>query len=73
MLGDDALTRAFASRFDLAEAAARVFPGAALEADGFDLAGPAGAEMHALYQATQYYGEALDRFYAMSPTLWASP
>ncbi|MCA9545606.1 MAG: hypothetical protein KC613_14475, partial [Myxococcales bacterium] len=70
MLGDEALTRAFASRFDLAGQNAAAFPGAALEAGGFDLAGQAGFEMYSLYQAAQLYQEALDRFYSLSPVVW---
>ena len=72
MMGDEAYTRAFASRFDLAGVRARAFEGSLFEYGGFDLAGVAGHEMHSLYLAAQYYQEALDRFYALSPTLWRS-
>lgn len=72
MLGDDAYTRAFASRFDLAGSRMRSFEGSKLEPGGIDLAGGAGAEMYSLYQAAQYYGLVLDRFYAMSPFVWRS-
>ncbi|MCA9543923.1 MAG: hypothetical protein KC613_06015, partial [Myxococcales bacterium] len=72
MQGDEALTRAFASRFDLAGLNAAAFPGAQLEASGFDLAGQAGYELRSLYQAAQTYQLALDRFYALSPTIWAA-
>jgi len=72
MMGDEAYTRAFASRFDLAAVRARAFEGSLFEYGGFDLAGVAGHELHSLYLAAQYYQEALDRFYALSPTLWRS-
>lgn len=72
MLGDEAYTRAFASRFDLAGSRELSFPGALFEPGGINLAGAAGNEMYNLYQATQYYGSALDRFYAMGPALGAS-
>ena len=72
MLGDESLTRSFASRFDLAAQNAAVFPGADLEPGGLNLSGQTGFEMYRLYQAAQYYQEALDRFYALSPTIWAT-
>lgn len=72
LLGDEALTRAFASRFDLAESNVLAFAGEQFEPGGVPLSGAAGYEMYLLYQATQYYGMALDRFYTLGPTLWRS-
>ncbi len=72
MLGDEAYTAAFASRFDLAGIHGGAFLGSQFEVGGFDLAGPAGFEMLSLYQATQAYQLVLDRFYRNSPTLWRS-
>ncbi len=73
MLGDDAYTAAFASRFDLAGSALRSFPGTALEGpDGINLSGGAGFEMVTLYQSTQYYQLALERFYRLAPLIWQS-
>lgn len=72
MLGDDAYTKAFQSRFDLASSALVSFEGSKLEPNGIDLAGVAGYEMYTLYQAAQYYQSALDRFYELSPWIWKS-
>lgn len=72
MMGDESYTRAFASRFDLAEQQQRSFAGALFEEDGINLSGVAGFEMYSLYQAAQYYQTVLDRFYAMSPLIWQS-
>ncbi len=72
MLGDDAYTRAFASRFDLAGSARRAFEGSRFEVGGIDLTGAAGYEMYTLHQATQYYGLVLDRFFSNSVRLWDS-
>lgn len=73
MLGDEAYTASFASRFDLAATRQVSFPGSAFEGPtGIDLSGVAGFEMFSLYQAVQYYQEALDRFYEMSPLVWRS-
>ncbi|MFH1808561.1 MAG: EB domain-containing protein [Pseudomonadota bacterium] len=72
MMGDESYTQSFASRFDLAGTNASSFQGAAFEAGGINLSGPAGFEMYSLYQAAQYYQEALDRFYSMSPLIWRS-
>ena len=72
MLGDESFTEAFASRYDLAGAATTSFEGALFEQDGINLSGVAGYEMYSLYQATQYYQMALDRFYSQSPLLWDS-
>jgi hypothetical protein len=71
MKGDDALTRALGSRFDLAGASVALFEGDLFEPDGVRLSGGAGFEMNLLYQALQYYGLVLDRFNRLSPTLWA--
>ncbi len=73
MLGNDAATKAHAGRFDLAGTQMMPFEGSLFEHDGIDLSGGAGAEMYLLYQAVQYYQEALDRFFAMVPMLWKSP
>jgi len=72
MLGDDAYTQAFQSRFDLANSALVSFEGSKFEPNGIDLSGVAGYEMYTLYQASQYYQTALDRFYELSPFIWRS-
>ncbi|MHC4836861.1 MAG: variable surface family protein [Planctomycetota bacterium] len=72
MLGDEALTNAYASRFDLAGQRIAAFRGSLFEPDGLDLSGPAGFEMFSLYQAVQSYQMALDRLYAQAGTLAAS-
>ncbi|WP_428268298.1 hypothetical protein [Haliangium sp.] len=69
MLGDEALTRAFASRFDLAAIGGGSFQGALFEPNGINLSGVAGFEMQKLYQAAQYYQMVLDRLYAMGPDM----
>ncbi len=66
MLGDESYTKAFASRFDLADSSIKSFEGALFEPDGIDLSGAAGYEMYNLYQATEYYQKVLDRFYRYS-------
>jgi hypothetical protein len=72
MLGDEALTRAFASRFDLAGTNLSSFEGTLFEPGGIDLSGGAGFELYTLYQSVQYYQLALDRFYKLSPLIWNS-
>lgn len=72
MLGDEAFTSAFKSRFDLARQNLAAFAGSLFEPGGIDLEGGAGFEMYRLYQAIQYYQFALDRFYGLSPRLWQS-
>ncbi len=72
MFGDDAYTAAFASRFDLANSRTQSFEGTLFEKDGLNLSGVAGLEMFSLYQAAQYYQEAIDRFYGVSSLLWKS-
>jgi hypothetical protein len=67
MLGDDAYTAAFESRFDLADSARAAFEGSKFEPNGIDLAGGAGYEMYTLYLAAQYYQMVLDRFYSQFP------
>ncbi len=69
MQGDEALTSAYASRFDLAAAGGASFLGSAFEKNGIDLTGVAGAEMYNLYAATQYYQLVLDRLYMFGPNL----
>lgn len=70
MLGDDAYTASFASRFDLAQTRILGFEGSKFEAGGIDLSGVAGHEMYKLYQASQYYELVLDRFFSESEWLW---
>ncbi|MBL8919179.1 MAG: hypothetical protein JNJ54_09990 [Myxococcaceae bacterium] len=72
MLGDESLTAAYASRFDLAAAGGATFRGSLFEPSGIDLSGVAGAEMANLYQAVQYYQLALDRMYRLGPDLQVS-
>ncbi|MDR0966068.1 MAG: hypothetical protein LBM75_06145 [Myxococcales bacterium] len=69
MLGDDANTQAFASRFDLAGQNALNFQGSLFEPDGIDLTGGAGFEMHSFYKAAQYYQAVLDRYYQNAETI----
>ncbi len=70
MMGDENLTQAFASRFDLAGSNLTSFDGSVFEPGGINLSGGAGHEMHVLYLATQYYQVVLDRFYSLSPAVW---
>ena len=72
MQGDDAFTKAFTSRFDLAQINAASFDGSLFEPGGIDLSGAVGFEMHSLYQAAQYYQMVLDRFFTMSPAIWGA-
>lgn len=69
MLGDDAFTSAFESRFDLAGGLAASFEGEHFEPNGINLSGVAGYEMFKLYQAVQYYELALDRFYMLGDVM----
>jgi len=62
MMGDESYTSSFTARFDLAGQKIASFEGSKLEPGGIDLSGGAGFEMYRLYQATQYYQLALDRF-----------
>ncbi|MBI5493520.1 MAG: hypothetical protein HY904_00750 [Deltaproteobacteria bacterium] len=71
MQGDEAYTRAFMSRFDLAGSQLVGFEGSRFEPDGINLSGAAGFEMYNLYLATQYYQTALDRFYRLGTELVA--
>ena len=72
MLGDDAYTASFASRFDLSQQARRAFPGTLFEGeDGVNLSGAVGFEMYSLHQAAQYYELVLDRFALLSRPMWA--
>ena len=71
MLGDEAFTSAFESRFDLAANAVVGFQGEDFEVDGLSLSGISGFEMYRLHQAVQYYSLALDRFYRMSDAIAA--
>ncbi|MCP4680628.1 MAG: hypothetical protein GY854_35120 [Deltaproteobacteria bacterium] len=72
MLGDDAFTTSFASRFDLAGMGKALFGGDEFEEGGINLTGAAGYEMYSLYQAVQYYQIALDRFYKLMPSIYKS-
>ena len=72
MMGDEAYTKAFSSRFDLAGSGTSAFEGELFEDGGINLSGVTGHEMVNLYRATQYYTEALDRFYSLSPMIWLS-
>jgi hypothetical protein len=72
MLGDDAYTTAFRSRFDLAGMLGGDFQGTKFEVNGVNLSGGLGKEMSSLYQATQYYQLVLDRFYRLVPGIWTS-
>lgn len=69
MLGDEAMTRGFASRYDLAEQRLADFPGADLEEDGIDLSGQAGFELLSFYQGAQYFQLVLDRFFGKAPLI----
>ncbi|MBM4778178.1 MAG: hypothetical protein GQE15_10805 [Archangiaceae bacterium] len=69
MQGDESLTAAYASRFDLAATGGATFKGSAFEPNGIDLTGVAGAEMFRLYQSVQYYQLALDRLYMLGPNM----
>ena len=69
MLGDDAYTKAFESRFDLAGINTSGFAGDQFEVDGLSLSGIAGFEMYTLHQAVQYYTMVLDRFYKLSDVI----
>ena len=70
MLGDDALTRAAGSRFDLAGLQAAVFEGELFEPSGLSLSGALGNEVALLYKSLQSYDLALGRFHRLSPSLW---
>lgn len=72
MMGDEALTKAFASRFDLAATGGASFQGSIFEPGGIDLSGVAGFEMQSLYQAVEYYQLALDRLYLLGPNMSAA-
>lgn len=65
MQGDESLTAAYSSRFDLAATGGASFKGSLFEQGGIDLTGVAGAELYKLYQAVQYYQLALDRLYLL--------
>ncbi len=69
MQGDDSLTAAYASRFDIAAAGGASFKGSVFEPGGIDLTGVAGAELYRLYEAGQYYQLALDRLYLLGTNM----
>lgn len=72
MLGDEALTAAYRSRFDSAAVGGAVFSGSAFEPGGIDLSGVAGFEMSSLHRAAQHYQLALDRLYDLAPTMYVA-
>ncbi|MCK6573672.1 hypothetical protein L6V77_21545 [Myxococcota bacterium] len=72
MMGDEALTRAFASRYDIAGDRGGAFDGTAFEPNGIVLSGVVGGEFRSLYEARQYYQEAVTRLFSLAPTLWGS-
>lgn len=72
MLGDEAYTASFESRFDLAGLNLAGFEGDKFEDAGINVSGIAGFEMYRLHQAVQYYSMALDRFYKMSDVIAAA-
>lgn len=65
MLGDEAMTRALGSRFDVAATNGGSFFGSRFEPDGIDLSGIAGYEMRQLHLAVQYYERASERFFTI--------
>jgi hypothetical protein len=67
MQGDEALTQALLSRFDLAAAGGASFRGELFEPGGINLVGVAGFEMQSLYRAVQSYQLALERLYTLGP------
>lgn len=71
-MGDESFTAAFSSRFDLAGQRLANFEGELFEPNGLNLSGGAGFEMYSLYQSTQYYQMALDRFYGQAGVIWSS-
>ncbi len=72
MMGDESLTRAFASRYDIAGNRAGAFSGTLFEPNGIELSGVVGGEFRNLYEARQYYQEAVTRLFSLAPTLWTS-
>ncbi len=72
MLGDEAFTRSFASRYNLANTSLVSFQGALLEPNGINLSGALGYEMYNLYLSTQYYQMVLDRFFSMANVIHQS-
>jgi len=66
-LGDEALTQAFAGRFDLAGTRLAAFEGSLFEPGGVDLTGAAGHELFELHQAIQYFELVLDRYQRQLP------
>ena len=67
LLGDESLESALAARFDLAGTQLRSFEGSRFEPGGVDLTGAAGHELSELYEAIQYYEQALDRLQGHVP------
>ena len=70
MLADDDLTRAAASRFDVAGLSGAHFEGQRFEPGGPELAGGLGNQVMLLYRSLQRYDLALGRFHRLSGPLW---
>jgi hypothetical protein len=69
MLGDESVTRAFGSRFDLVGQKLAEFPGDQMEPGGLRVGGKPGYELRSLYQGVQYYQLVLDRFFQHGPLI----
>ena len=73
MLGDEAMTHALGSRFDLAASNGASFLGAQFEAGGINVGGIAGYEMRELQKAVQYYEMTTERFFThVAPVIFAA-
>lgn len=72
MLGDEAYTLSFASRYDLAGSNLVSFQGELFEPNGINLSGALGFEMYNLYLSTQYYQMVLDRFFSQANVIYQS-
>ena len=72
MLADEAFTKSFSSRYDLANSNLVSFQGSLLEPNGIDLSGALGFEMYNLYLSVQYYQLVLDRFFAQADVIHKS-
>lgn len=73
MLGDEAVTDALRTRFDLAATNGASFLGAQMEPSGINLSGISGYEMRMLHQAAQYYDLATQRFFgSLAPVVFAA-
>ncbi len=72
MLGDESVTAAYASRFDVSGDKIADFRGSRFEPNGIDLGGKPGFEMYGLYQGVEYYDLVLQRFFGHAATLGES-